>query len=378
MVLSGIQEPENISSLDDSLPPYFTRLPSVTMFSSSKTKAFVFDQGEQVSVLVRASSSKAPIQIEEVREFATGDHVALTEAMGELNPKKTAGFLFAKCGVSPEQGFIRRATLDPKRLKEDNYLVEVASSQFRIEPDSNMIAVLNAHDGLSFDSAKVTTSKDVIFFGMPSSVAKSIQGSLLEKGIFPKSIELSSLVSLTALVDFLRFTASTKPTLVLELGRLSTQSYIVSAKGIDAIRPISVGLEGMVPVVQKELGLKDEESARKLFFTNTFDFTGMGAALCKKLLKELQSSMGFYEVQTGQSISQLVCTVLPTKLNWLESVIAAQLGISVLVPEIKPWLSSKNITLSPSVETSGLDARKFSALGLMIEFSAKVSDAGNS
>lgn len=348
------------------------------MFLSSKSKAFAFDQGEQVSVLVRASSSKAPIQIEEVREFATGDHASLTEAMGELNPKKAAGYLFAKCGVSPEQGFIRRATLDPKRLKEDTYLSEVASSQFRIDADSNTIAVLNAQDGLSFDSTKVTTSKDVIFCGMPGSVAKGKQSSLLEKGIFPESLELSSLVSLAALVDFLRFTGSTKPTLVLELGGLSTQSYIVSSKGIDAIRPISVGLEGMVPVVQKELGLRDEESARKLFFSNTFDFTGMGASLCKRLLKELQSSMGFYEVQTGQSISQLVCTVLPTKLSWLENVIAAQLGISVLVPEIKPWLISKNITLSPSVETSGLDARKFAVLGLIMEFSTKVSDASNS
>ena len=37
------------------------------------------------------------------------------------------------------------------------------------------------------------------------------------------------------------------------------------------------------------LGLKDEESARKLFYSNTFDFTGMGSVLTKKLIKELQS-----------------------------------------------------------------------------------------
>jgi Tfp pilus assembly PilM family ATPase len=210
---------------------------------------------------------------------------------------------------------------------------------------------------------------------MPSAAVKREQDNLLAKGIFPQSLELSPLVSLAAMVDYLRYTRSIKPTLVLELGATNTQSYIVSAKGIDAVRPVPVGLEGMVPVVQKELGLKDEESARKLFFSNTFDFTGMGAALCKRLLKELQSSMGFYEVQTGQSITQLVCTVLPTKLSWLENVIGSQLGISVLVPDIKPWLSSKNITLSPSVEALGVDARKFATLGLMIEFSAKLPDA---
>jgi len=43
------------------------------------------------------------------------------------------------------------------------------------------------------------------------------------------------------------------------------------------------------------------------------DFTGMGPVLIKKLLKELQSSIGFYEVQTGQSIGQVMATGLSSK-----------------------------------------------------------------
>lgn len=346
------------------------------MFLSAKSKGFVFDQGEQVSVLARVSSFTAPLVIEELREFPSGDDAALAEALAALGPKKKAGnYLFAKCGVSPEEGFVRRATLDPKRIKEDNYLAEVANGQFRTDPETNAIAVLNAHDGLDFDPAKIAAGRDVIFCGMPNDVIVGAQASLLKKGVFPDSLELSSLASLAALVDYLRFTGSSKPTLVLELGAKSTQSYIVSGKGIDAVRPISVGLEAMVPVVQKELGLRDEESARKLFFSNTFDFTGMGAALCKRLLKELQSSMGFYEVQTGQSITQLLCTVLPSKLEWLEAVIASQLGVSVLGCDVQAWLGSRNISLSPSVDASKVDARRLSTLGLIMEFSTKSADA---
>lgn len=346
------------------------------MFLSAKSKGFVFEQGEQVSTLARVSSFKAPLVIEELREFVSGDRAALDEAIASVaGPKKAGSYLFAKCGINPEQGFIRRATLDPKRIKEDSYLPEVANTQFRIDPDSNAIAVLNAWDGLDLDSSKAVAIKDVLLCGMPNSILKNKQSELLENGIFPESIELSSLVSLAALIDYMKFSGSTKPTLVLELGAQGTQSYIVSSKGIDAIRPISVGLEAMVPVVQKELGLKDEESARKLFFSNTFDFTGMGAALCKRLLKELQSSMGFYEVQTGQSISQLVCSVLPSKLSWLEGVVAAQLGVSVLTPDLKPWLGSRNISISSSIDISNLSVRKFSTLGLIMEFSSKFTDA---
>jgi hypothetical protein len=348
------------------------------MFFSAKSKGFVFDQGEQVSVLARVSSFKAPLVIEEMKEFASGDEAAFGEAVAALSPQKTGNYLFAKCGISPEQGFIRRATLDPKRFKEDNYLSEVVSAQFRIDSDSNIIAVLNAYDGLDFDPAKSSNVKDVVFCGLPNSLARSQQDLLLQKGVYPESLELASLVSLAALIDYLRFSGSSKPTLVLELGSQGTQSYIVSAKGIDAVRPISVGLEAMVPVVQKELGLKDEESARKLFFSNAFDFTGMGAALCKRLLKELQSSMGFYEVQTGQSISQLVCMSLPSKLSWLESVVAGQLGVTVLNPDLKPWLSSRNISISSSIDITSLNVRKFATLGLIMEFGLKPTDASAS
>jgi hypothetical protein len=122
--------------------------------------------------------------------------------------------------------------------------------------------------------------------------------------------------------------------------------------------------------VQKELGLKDEESARKLFFSNTFDFTGMGPVLIKKLVKELQSSIGFYEVQTGQSIGQVVCTLLPPKLGWLEAAIASQLGVGVLKSDLGEWLQSRQITLADTLVAQGQDARRLGLFGLMAQYSS--------
>jgi Tfp pilus assembly PilM family ATPase len=253
-----------------------------------------------------------------------------------------------------------------KRIKEPAYLGEVISSQFRIDPDQNQIAVLNPFDGGGFDATRATPEKEICFCGLPTDELNSIQAGLLKDGFFPQSIELSSIASLGALVDYLRFTENAKPTIVLEVGPDSTQSFIVSSRGVEASRPIGVGLEAMVPVVQKELGLKDEESARKLFFSNTFDFTGMGPSLCKRLLKELQSSMGFYEVQTGQSIGYLICTILPPKLAWLDAVIAGQIGVSVLRPDFGPWLAARKITLGTGLTMEQLDSRKLSLLGLII------------
>ncbi|MCU0793223.1 MAG: hypothetical protein MUE42_10345 [Opitutaceae bacterium] len=344
------------------------------MLFSSKSKGYICDQNEQSTVIARVTSLDAPLVVEAIVECSSFDEAGLRAGVVQVCPKKPAGYLHAICGVSPEQRFVRRASLDPKRLKEADYLSEVATTQFRIDAVNSAISVLNAFDGTDFDPAKSASAKEVFFCGMPGEDVTKAQTTFLSAGIYPERLEISTVAALGAIIDYLRYSKSQKPTIVLELGANSTQSFIISTRGLEASRPIAVGLEAMVPVVQKELGLKDEESARKLFFSNTFDFTGMGSSLCKRLLKELQSSMGFYEVQTGQSIGQLVCIVLPSKLAWLEAVIASQIGVGVLQPEFAPWLAARNITLSESVAAMSLDARKFALFGLMTQFPIQSND----
>jgi hypothetical protein len=86
-----------------------------------------------------------------------------------------------------------------------------------------------------------------------------------------------------------------------------------------------------------------------LLFSNTFDFTGMGANLVKRLLKELQSSIGFFEVQTGQSIGHLHCAVLPPAFGWLSGTLASSLGVAQLELNLKPWAEKQGIKFAPGV-----------------------------
>jgi hypothetical protein len=88
------------------------------------------------------------------------------------------------------------------------------------------------------------------------------------------------------------------------------------------------------------LGLKDEDSAKRLFFSNILEkFTGIGAQLIQRLIRELQSSIGFYEVQTGLTIGQMVCIQFPPKLAWITDVVADELGIKMLQPDVVTWLT---------------------------------------
>ncbi len=338
------------------------------MFFSQKTKGFFVELNDHAVMLARTSSPTAPFTVEDMRECPPNDAAALAEAINQIQPKKNpSGYLHATVGVFPAKRLVRRHTLELKRVKEPAYFAEVCSQQFRIEQDKYSLALLNSTDGTDFDPAKAV-HKDVVFCGLPSEDANTIQASLLEGKIYPERLELGSVATLGAVVDCLAHGKSKTPTLLLEIGSEATHSFIVTASGVEASRPIPQGLDAMVPIVQKELGLKDEESARKLFYSNTFDFTGMGPLLIKRLLKELQSSIGFYEVQTGQSVGQVLSTQLSPKLAWLDTAIATALGVTSLKLDPVPWLQSRQITLPEALAKNAQDIRWFGLLALMAQY----------
>lgn len=324
------------------------------MFFANKSKGFCVEIGEHTTLLARLSQAQAPYVVEELKELPSSDLSGLSEWIKTTEGKGATGYAHATCGIYPSKRIIRRQTLDLKRAKEPAYFNEIYAQQFRIDPEKYTMRVLNHSDGSEYDIAKAA-QKEVLLCGLPSEDVVTFQDRLLENGIYPERLELGTLAMLGGLVNYLKFKQSKAPLLVLEMGEEATQSFIISAEGVDISRPIPSGVAAMIPVVQKELGLKDEESAKKLFYSNTFDFTSMGGTLIKKLLKELQSSIGFYEVQTGQSIGNVICTQLPGSLAWLGATIAGSLGVGQLKIEMLPWLESLNIKLNEGVAPQPLD-----------------------
>ena len=340
------------------------------MLFSQKAKGFFVEFNDHAVMLARTSSQAAPFVIEDLRECPPGDPVALKDVIRQIQPKKSAsGYLHATVGIYPAKRIVRRHSVELKRVKEPGYFAEVCSQQFRIEQDKYSIAIINAGDGADFDVAKAA-QKDLVFCGLPADEVNATQASLLASGIYPERLELGTVAMLGGVVDYLAHTKSKTPTLVLEVGTEATHSFIVTSSGVELSRPIPQGLDAMVPIVQKELGLKDEESARKLFYSNTFDFTGMGPLLTKRLLKELQSSIGFYEVQTGQSVGQVLNNQLPPKLTWLDAAIAGALSISSLKIDPLAWLQSRQITLPEPLAKTAQDLRWFGLLAQMAQYSA--------
>jgi hypothetical protein len=337
------------------------------MFFTKKTKGYFVEHNSHSVLLARTSMRTSPMVIEELTSCPAENAEALAEAIKLMQPKKSgaSSYIHSTCGIYPSKRVVRHATLDPKRYKESAYMDEVLAGQIKVDADKYSLALLNANDGTDFDF-NITSKKEAIFAGLPSEEVSLWQSSLLERGIYPERLEIGTLSTLGAIVDYLSFSQTKTPTLVLEIDAESTHSFIVSDTGVENSRLIPQGLDAMIPVVQKEIGLKDEEAARKLFYSNAFDFTGMGSTLIKKLLKELQSSIGFYEVQTGQSIGQVVCTLLPPKLGWLEKAISTQLGVPILAVDYKKWLQTKGVTFEGAANKQELNNRWLGLFSLML------------
>ena len=343
------------------------------MFFATKSKGFCVELGEHATLIARLSQAEAPFLVEELKELPASDLGALSEWVKGTEGKSSTGYAHATCGIYPAKRLVRRQTLDLKRVKEPAYFNEIYTQQFRIEPDKYTIKALNFTDGSDYDTIKAT-QKEALFCGLQSDEIISTQDMLLEHGIYPERLELGTLATLGGMVNYLKFKQSKSPLLILEMGDELTQSFIVNADGVDISRPIPSGIAAMIPVVQKELGLKDEESAKKLFYSNTFDFTSMGGALVKKLLKELQSSIGFYEVQTGQSIGNVFCTQLPANLGWLGTTMAGALGVPQLKIDMLTWLESLGIKLAPSVTPNPPDERWAGLFSLIASYENAVPD----
>jgi hypothetical protein len=335
------------------------------MLFAKKSKGFCVEIGEHATLMARLSQTEAPFVVEELKELPSNDSDGIVAWVKSTEGKGATGYIHSTCGVYPAKRIVRRHTLDLKRVKDPAYFAEIYTQQFRVEADRYTIRALNPDDGSEYDQSKAT-KKEVLFCGLPSDEIIGLQDKLLEQGIYPERLELGTLATLGGMISYLKFKQAKTPILLLEIGQENTQSFILSADGVDISRPIPSGIAAMIPVVQKELGLKDEESAKKLFYSNTFDFTSMGGSLVKKLLKELQSSIGFYEVQTGQSIGNVICTQLPSSLTWLGTTMAGALGVAPLKMELTPWLDSLNIKLAEGVTLGQPEERWLGVFSLLV------------
>ena len=345
-----------------------------------KFKGLFIDISEFSILAARTSSLNPPMVVEEIAELplqgASNDSESVRSFFEQLVDFKGNSFFVAHCGVYPEGRFVRYYEAEStSKVKDPKFLSNILQTEFNIDVDANHVAILDARNGDDIDLAKVTT-KRLVFCGGPKTKFQAEQGKLLNFGIYPERLELSTMTTIGGVSDYAKYMGVTGPILSFELTSESANIAIINKGEVDVARPVPFGLDSIYPLLQRELGLKDEASAKKLFFSNTFDFAEMGPKLLRRMTKELQAITGFYEVQTGQTIEHVFMSVLPKNLNWVAKTVSDTLGLEIVQVSIESWLEHLDIRLADGVEVLNLGSRWVGLFSLMSDFSGEGGKSG--
>ncbi len=339
----------------------------------SKKKGLFVDISEFSVLAVRTSGYEGPIIVEEAIDFPIESGYKsedIRSFLGKCVDIKSGNYE-AICGIYPKDRFICYHEVESGvRLKNQILLEKLLRSDLGIDPKINDISILNSHDGSIFDPTK-NASNRLIFCGAPTAELQKVQDQILSFGLLPKRMELTSVASIGGFSHYMHLNKFESAVTYVELLSECTNVIILNKGEVGMVRTLDFGLNSLFPLLQDELGLKDEASAVKLFHSNTFDVAEIGPKLLQRILEELKAILGNYEVQTGLNVDRFFVSLLPQKLSWIPNAISSALGIDLVSIQLEMWLQSLGISVDDSVDLSALGSHWLGVFSLIAEFNLR-------
>jgi hypothetical protein len=333
---------------------------------SSKRKGFFFEASEFTYYGATATAFEPPLTVQEFVLLPVSEEQQLRSILEGMNSGKgKRRMIQGNCSVYPDSRFLCKGSIDFKKMKDPNYLSESLKSEFQVDLEKDAVRLLHPDLGTEIN-LESNFGKNVLFCGGKTEELNSLQETLIDMGIYPRSIEIGTIACLGGLIDYLKWKNISTPIVSVEIQGNFSNIFILSRKGLLLAKKVEHGINSMIPTLQKELGLDDEEAAKKLLFSQTLDFEDIGPRLLRKLLHELQASTGFFEVQTGVSVGMCFAPVIPDGFTWILEALLDSLGVSTLEIDLTGWLEHQNIQLTDEVASQvdgNRDFRFFTLLG---------------
>jgi len=118
-----------------------------------------------------------------------------------------------------------------------------------------------------------------------------------------------------------------------DLGTDKSHLLLVTASGVEAAAPCSVGLNDVFEAVRAALKLKFRGAGERLFFNEGYDFTESGPRICAVVGESVKQALGLLPQPEGPP--QLACIGLTGKQAWFIRDIAAAAGASPWAPDLE-------------------------------------------
>ncbi|HCR31334.1 MAG TPA: hypothetical protein DIV79_15110 [Opitutae bacterium] len=337
------------------------------MISSSK-KEFIVEYRPASIRVARVSALAAPITIEAIEEISLEDEAdAIANSVRKLSGAKSNGYLNGCCVVYPERRVVRQVSIDAPKGKETEFIFSVLHDEIENAPPELSAHCLSPETGQEVNPSDFSR-KEVIICGVPNPDIEKIQKGMLENAIYPRRIELGTVGLIGAMQNALAWKQSKFPALMIEVDERSTNAVIIGVNGVEMSRKVLTGTQDIADALKEELNLKDDAAAERLLSSKDFDFSSISRKILRKLLRELQSSIGYYEVQTGQSVSWIHSSSKGVSMDWLELSLGASLNLKPFELDFHAWLESLEIRFADEELASKVDVSWMAMLSALCSF----------
>lgn len=337
------------------------------MISSSKKKFIVEYRPASIRV-ARVSALTAPVTIEAIEEISLDNGTnAIADSVRKISGAKSNGYLNGCCIVYPERRVVRQVSIDAPKGKETEFIFSVLHDEIENAPPELSAHCLSPETGQEINPSDFGR-KEVIICGVPNPDIEKIQKGMLEHAVYPKRIELGTVGLIGALQNALAWKQSKLPALLIEIDERSTNAVIVGANGVEMSRKVLTGTLDIAEALKEELNLKDDDAAERLLSSKDFDFSSISRKILRKLLRELQSSIGYYEVQTGQSVSWIHSHSKGISMDWLELSLGQALNLKPFELDFHAWLESLEIRFADEELASKVDISWMAMMSALCSF----------
>lgn len=334
---------------------------------SPKKNNFIVEFRPSTIRAARISSEMAPTVLEGVLEVDLKTDPNPANTIREFARAKANSNMQANCAVYPQGRLVRQVMLDTGRGREVDFVMNYLRETAGVNPDDFAVHCVSAEDGRDIELSAFN-KKEILICGASKPEISSVQNALVENGVYPRRLELGTIGTIGVLKDLIGEEAGRSPVLFLEVDQDSTSAVIVGPRGVEMARRIECGSTHIAEALKEEMNLKDEAAAEKILKSRDFDLGPIAPKLLRRLLRELQSSIGFFEVQTGSSVSELYCLKDGRSLPWLDDSICDLLNLSPFRFDLVVWLESKGITIVDESLLQKMDSSWVSLMALAAGF----------
>lgn len=337
------------------------KLPSFNISRQTRS-GVLFNHTDNQLQLARLRLNETPVLMDCLAEMPPADEIAVEHwSESHVQEKDSRGRLPAYCGFHPVERVLARVQINTRRLGETDYLAALVAEQAKITSAKEwLIRVLNPLDGTPLPNDG--TIRPGLLFGVPWSAIRVTQDRLLDLGLRPRGLEVTTLPLLGILTQHIALTGYKHAVAVCEIERDQTRVYIIAKDGIHTLAPLPYGLASVVETAMKELSTPDLASARAQLEEPDEATLEQGRRLVRLISRHLKPTVDQFELQTGHRIDELYCGQLPDRLHWLSQ----KLGEAVDLPQLEPALQAASVQFLTEGATVG--QQWLAALSLLTTF----------